>query len=61
MVVADGAEGGVVDMASLPLPTKPPKKKKDVKKLRMGGGEVWQDHSLDDWDPSELSASIKGV
>ena len=24
--------------------------KRDPKKLRMGGGKVWEDHTLDDWD-----------
>ncbi len=43
----------------LPVPPMPPKKglvgkvKSDPKKLRMGGGKVWEDTSLDDWDPSE--------
>ena len=52
----EGAEGGVVEAGLLPLPKKPPKGiKRDVTKLRLGGGQVWQDHSLEDWDPSEFS------
>jgi len=31
-------------------PLKQMKMKRDPKKLRMGGGKVWEDHSLDDWD-----------
>ena len=41
-----------VNLDSLPIPTKPPKRKKDPKKLRAGGGKVWEDSTLDDWDPS---------
>ena len=55
--VSESAESGPVDLATLPLPTKPPKRKKDPKKLRLAGGQVWQDSSLDDWDQSE---SIRG-
>ena len=51
---ARGAEGGVMEAGLLPVPKKPPKGiKTDVTKLRLGGGQVWQDHSLEDWDPSE--------
>ena len=51
---SEGAEGGVVEAGLLPVPKKPPKGiKTDVTKLRLGGGQVWQDHSLEDWDPSE--------
>ena len=51
----DGAEGGVMEAGLLPVPKKPPKGfKTDVTKLRLGGGQVWQDHSLEDWDTSEL-------
>ena len=50
----DGAEGGVVEAGLLPVPKKPPRGfKTDATKLRMGGGQVWQDHSLEDWDPSK--------
>ena len=43
----------------LPVPKKPPKGfKTDVTKLRLGGGQVWQDHSLEDWDPSESTPTI---
>ena len=31
-------------------PLKAMKMKRDPKKLRMGGGKVWEDHTLDDWD-----------
>lgn len=41
-------------MDSLPIPQKAPKKRKDPKKLRMGGGEVWEDPSLDEWDPNDF-------
>ena len=47
-----GTEAAAVNLDSLPIPTKPPKKKKDPKKLRAGGGKVWEDSTLDDWDPS---------
>lgn len=62
VAAAGGAEGGAVDahVGLLPLPTKPPKKFVDVKKLRIGGGQVWQDHSLDDWDTSESVVIGKG-
>lgn len=30
------------------------KMKRDPKKLRMGGGKVWEDHSLDDWDQDDF-------
>lgn len=43
----------MADVVPLPLPTRAPKRKLDAKKLRIGGGKVWQDPSLDDWDPSE--------
>ena len=39
---------GTVPASSKPL--KSMKMKRDPKKLRMGGGKVWEDHSLDDWD-----------
>ena len=39
---------GAVSMHKKPL--KSMKMKRDPKKLRMGGGKVWEDHSLDDWD-----------
>ena len=29
------------------------KKSKDVKKLRKCGDQVWQDPTLDEWDPSK--------
>ena len=25
-----------------------------IKHLRMAGGEVWEDMTMDEWDPSEL-------
>jgi hypothetical protein len=50
----EGAQGGVVETGLLPVAKKTPKGlKTDVTKLRLGGGQVWQDHSLEDWDPSE--------
>ncbi|CAI8027765.1 RNA-binding protein 42 [Geodia barretti] len=52
---SEGAEGGVVEAGLLPVPKKPPKGiKTDVTKLRLGGGQVWQDHSLEDWDPNDF-------
>ena len=47
-----GAEASP-DLGTLPKPKKPlkaMKMKRDPKKLRMGGGKVWEDHTLDDWD-----------
>ena len=32
-------------------------KDKKKKLLRYGGGRVWMDHSLDEWDPSKLNIS----
>ena len=29
------------------------KKSKDLSKLRIGGGQVWEDHTLHEWDPSK--------
>lgn len=46
-----------MEVGLLPLPTKPPRRRMDVKKLRLGGGQVWEDHSLDDWDQSNCSVS----
>lgn len=43
-----------VDLESLPLPQKAPKRRKDPKKLRTGGGKVWEDQSLEDWDPNDF-------
>ena len=58
--ISEGAEGGTLaDVVPLPLPTRPPKRRVDPKKLRLGGGKVWQDSSLDDWDPSECG--VEGV
>ena len=33
--------------------TKGKKKTKDLSKLRIGGGQVWEDHTLHEWDPSK--------
>lgn len=57
IVANEEAEGGAMEVGLLPLPTKPPKRRLDVKKLRIGGGEVWEDHSLDDWDQSKCVMS----
>lgn len=49
-------EACAVDTSAIPVPKKPLKSmkmKRDPKKLRMGGGKVWEDHSLDDWDQGE--------
>ena len=53
-------------MLPIPPPPMPPKKglvgkqKSDPKKLRMGGGKIWEDSSLDDWDPSKYpSCALK--
>ncbi len=35
-------------------PLKQMKMRRDPKKLRMGGGKVWQDPSLDDWIKGRL-------
>ena len=51
--MASAAEGPVEGGGLLPLPTKPKRWRADATKLRMGGGQVWQDHSLEDWDQSE--------
>ena len=53
--VVAGAEGGATEGGLLPLPKPPKRLKGDVSKLRVGGGEVWQDHSLEDWDQSEIA------
>lgn len=47
------AEASVSEASAKPVSVKPlkaMKMKKDPKKLRMGGGKVWEDHSLDDWE-----------
>ena len=49
---ATGATGGSVTPKIFPAPTRPLKTKRDPKKLRLAGGQVWEDHSLDDWDHS---------
>ncbi len=59
MYVAHSLSMGGMGGSLLPVPSMPPKKalvgkvKSDPKKLRMGGGKVWEDHTLDDWDQSE--------
>ncbi len=48
-----GAEASAIETGAIPVSKKPLKSmkmKRDPKKLRMGGGKVWEDHSLDDWD-----------
>lgn len=52
--LAAGATGGTTSTKIFPAPTRPLKTKRDPKKLRMAGGQVWEDHSLDDWDHSKL-------
>lgn len=37
-------------------PLKAMKMKRDPKKLRMGGGKVWEDHTLDDWDQGKSNS-----
>ena len=37
--------------------TKGKKKTKDLSKLRIGGGQVWEDHTLHEWDPSKYIVS----
>ena len=49
---------GTTTTKIFPAPTRPLKTKRDPKKLRMAGGQVWEDHSLDDWDQSELNMLI---
>lgn len=62
MVVTEEAEGGSMEVGGLlPLPTRPPKRKLDVKRLRLGGGQVWQDHSLNDWDQSKFDVITAAV
>ena len=55
--VASGSGAGI-SLASVPIPTKHPKKTKDPKKLRVGGGKVWEDSSLDEWDPSKNNVQL---
>ena len=43
----------VLDGGLLPLPKPPRRLRSDLTKLRVGGGQLWQDHSLEDWDHSE--------
>lgn len=53
-----GAEAAAIDKEAVQFPPKPLKRmkmKRDPKKLRMGGGKVWEDHSLDDWDQGKFS------
>ncbi len=54
------AESGATPM-DVPVPKRPPKRKRDPKKLRMGGGSVWEDHSLDDWDHGEGEGRGRGA
>lgn len=56
--VASGS-GAAVSLDSVPIPRKPPKKKKDPTKLRVGGGKVWEDSSLDEWDPSKDNVKVQ--
>ena len=44
---------GISTTKIFPAPTRPLKTKRDPKKLRLAGGQVWEDHSLDDWDQSK--------
>ena len=53
---ATASEDDSVGMSRLPL--KPPKKKIDKKKLRVGGGQAWRDSSLDDWDPNDFRVFV---
>ena len=56
-VYTAGGATGTSTTKIFPAPTRPLKTKRDPKKLRMAGGQVWEDHSLGDWDPSESSAN----
>ena len=52
MITLAGAEASAT-LGAIPKPKKPlkaMKMKRDPKKLRMGGGKVWEDHTLDDWE-----------
>lgn len=53
--VAAGATVAPSTTKIFPAPTRPLKTKRDPKKLRLAGGQVWQDHSLDDWDQSKFN------
>ena len=51
------------DAEASPFPAKRPKQmkmKRDPKKLRTGGGKVWEDHSLDDWDQGQCEGGCRG-
>ncbi len=53
------ASGGASAEAMKPAkPLKRMKMKRDPKKLRMGGGKVWEDHSLDDWDQGKSNLEL---
>jgi hypothetical protein len=57
-VFAAAGAMGITTTKIFPAPTRPLKTKRDPKKLRLAGGQVWEDHSLDDWDQSESNLSV---
>lgn len=55
---ASAAEASPVDADSIRRQAKPLKQmkmKRDPKKLRLAGGQAWEDHTLDDWDQGKGS------
>ena len=60
-VVADAPSAAVMDDIAAKQRKIMPKKKVDKKKLRMAGGKVWRDETLDDWDPSKLIGGVEKV
>lgn len=61
MFLLASSEASKTDPGATSKPTKPlkaMKMKRDPKKLRMGGGKVWEDPSLDDWDQGILFSQL---